>query len=274
MKYLASLPNFSSLTWTIVLDYAIKGVIVLVTFIILSLFIKFSLKGLTKILNKRQISNPFVGFIISITRISLFAILILIVLGFLNINTAPLLAVLGTFGLALGLALKDHMSNLASGILIVINKQFGIGDYIGCGDVAGSVEKVELFSTKLITFDNKAVFVPNSIFTKNALTNYSREKIRRVDIKIGVAYSVNTDNVKKAVEEIVLANEKILREPEYFVGLTDFGNSSVNFVVKAWTKTEDYWDTYFYINEAIKKEFDKQNIEIPFPQMDIHMKEK
>ncbi len=274
MNYLASLPNFSSLTWSIVLDYAIKAAIIIVAFLVLSLVINFSLKGLAKILNKRQVRNPFIGFIISITKIVSYVILVLIVLGFLNINTAPLLAVLGTFGLALGLALKDHMSNLASGILIILNKQFGIGDYIGCTNVAGSVEIIELFSTKLITFDNKAVFVPNSLFTQNAVINYSREDMRRVDLKIGVAYSVNVESVKKSIESIVANNEKILHEPAYFVGLTDFGDSSVNFAVRVWTKTKDYWDVYFYINEAIKKEFEKQNIEIPFPQMDIHMKEK
>ncbi|MCK5812235.1 MAG: mechanosensitive ion channel family protein [Clostridiales bacterium] len=274
MNYLVSLPNLSSLTWPIVLDYAIKVVIIIVAIIILTMIIKFSLKGLEKILDKRQVRNPFIGFIISVTKIVSYVILILIVLGFFNINTAPLLAVLGTFGLALGLALKDHMSNLASGILIILNKQFKIGDYIGCANTAGSVEIIELFSTKLITFDNKAVFVPNSLFTQNAVINYSREDMRRVDVAIGVSYSAKVENVKSIIESIVTENEKILSVPSHFVGLTDFGDSSVNFTVRVWTKTEDYWDTYFYINESIKREFDKQKIEIPFPQMDVHMKKE
>jgi len=273
MVLLTNILNFSftEMKWSDVINFAIKLAVVIIGFIIAAFIIKLLIIGLEKILNKKLVRRPFVGFILSVTRIVLYIVLVLIILGFFNISTAPLLTVLGTFGLALGLALKDHMSNLASGILIVINKQFEVGDYIECNNASGVVEKVELFTTKLITIDNKAIFVPNAYFTQNAVTNYTREDIRRVDVAIGVAYSSKVDDVKKAIDNVIKSNDAILEEPEYFVGLINFGDNSVNFTVRAWVKTADYWNVYFFINEQIKSEFEKQNIEIPYPQLDVHM---
>jgi len=273
MVLLTNILNFSfiEMKWSDVINFAIKLAAVIIGFIIAAFIIKLLIKGLEKILNKKLVRRPFVGFILSVTRIVLYVVLVLIILGFFNVSTAPLLTVLGTFGLALGLALKDHMSNLASGILIVVNKQFKVGDYIECNNASGVVEKVELFTTKLITIDNKAIFVPNAHFTQNAVTNYTREDIRRVDIAIGVAYSSKVDDVKKAIDNIIKANNAILEEPEYFVGLINFGDNSVNFTVRVWVKTENYWNVYFFINEQIKSEFEKQHIEIPYPQLDVHI---
>jgi len=263
--------SFTNINWSDVINFAIKLGAVIIGFIISAFIIKLLVKGLEKILNKKLVRKPFVGFILSVTRVVLYVVLVLVILGFFNVSTAPLLTVLGTFGLALGLALKDHMSNLASGILIVINKQFEVGDYIECNNVSGVVEKVELFTTKLVTIDNKAVFMPNAQFTQNAVTNYTREDIRRVDISIGVSYSAKVDKVKQVINDIIKSNDAILEEPEYFIGLVNFGDNSVNFTVRVWVKTENYWNVYFFINEKIKSEFEKENIEIPYPQLDVHM---
>lgn len=267
--------SISTLTWSNILDLAIKVGIVVITFFVFRIVIKLTLKAIDKVLLKKQIKGIFHNFIISIIKVVVYIILILTLLGAFEIDTTPLLAVLGTFGLALGLALKDHMANLASGILIVVNKQFALGDYIGCEGVDGTVVKLELFNTKLKTLDNKIVYIPNSNFTKNAIINYTKESTRRVDVSIGVSYNTKIADVKKAIDNIIEKNNKILKEPESFVGLVEFGDSSINFVVRVWTETINYWEVYFYINEAIKVQFDKQNIEIPYPQLDIHMnKEK
>ncbi|MBN2852191.1 MAG: mechanosensitive ion channel [Clostridia bacterium] len=256
--------------WSTFWDFLFKVGVVIVLFFVFAMIIKFSLKAIEKMLDKKQVTGVFHKFILSIIKVVAYVVLIITLLGAFNINTAPLLTALGTLGLAVGLALKDHMSNLASGILIAINKQFAIGDFVGCSQVMGTVEKVELFNTRMKTIDNKVIYIPNSHFTQNTVTNYTKEDIRRVDISIGVSYSAVVEQVKLALGNIIQSNEKVLKEPAFFVGLIEFGNSSVNFTVRAWVKTVDYWDVYFYINEQIKSEFEKQNIQIPYPQLDVH----
>lgn len=262
--------SIKEMQWSDVWDFLLKVGIVIVLFFVFALIIRVSVKGIEKLLDKKQVTGVFHKFILSIIKIAAYVVLIITLLSAFNINTAPLLTALGTLGLAVGLALKDHMSNLASGILIAVNKQFAIGDFVGCSQAMGTVEKVELFNTKLKTIDNRIIYIPNSHFTQNTVTNYTKEDIRRVDIAIGVSYNAEVDQVKMAIGNILESNEKVMKEPAFFVGLIDFGNSSVNFTVRAWVKTVDYWEVYFYINEQIKTEFEKQRIIIPFPQLDVH----
>jgi len=263
--------SISNWSWSSILDFIIKVAIVVAVFIVFRIIFKIALKSVEKMLTKKEIKGTFHNFILSVIKVVVYIVLILTLLGAFNVDTTPLLTVLGTFGLALGLALKDHMANLASGILIIVNKQFELGDYISCGGAEGIVVKLELFNTKLKSFDNKIVYVPNSAFTKGAITNYTKESIRRVDVNIGVSYNTKIDSVRKTVIDIIKNNSKILKEPESFIGLNEFGDNSLNFVVRVWTETINYWEVYFYINEAIKQSFDKENIEIPYPQLDIHM---
>jgi small conductance mechanosensitive channel len=227
-------------------------------------------KAIMKKLEKKEVKDTFYIFIVNIVKIVLWIIVGLIFLQILKIPMTPLVAVLGTLGIGVGLALKDHMSNIAGGIIIAVNKQFEVGDYIKCSDMEGMVEDVELFFTKLKTFDNKAVYAPNSIFSSNNVFNYTKNDMRRVDVSIGVSYDASFDEVKSVVAGILDANELIKKEPEYFIGIKEYGDSSINIIIKVWTDTSEYWNVFYYINDMLKREFDKKGIEIPFPQLDVH----
>lgn len=259
-----------TISWPKVIDYLIRIGIVIVLFVIFLLVMKVLKKILKKSLEKKNVKNTFHRFILSLFRVGVWIIAVLIFLQILKVPLTPLVAGLGTLGIGLGLALKDHMANVAGGIMIAVNKQFDVGDYIKCGETEGFVEDVELFFTRMKTFDNKIIYAPNSIFPSNSVFNYTKENMRRVDVSIGVSYSSKIDKVKEVIEELLKSYELVKSEPVSFVGITNYGDSSINFIVRAWTDTSNYWPVYFHINEMLKKEFDKNGIIIPFPQLDIH----
>ncbi len=259
-----------SISWPTVIDYGIRVVGIIIGFFVFKIILKWMMKLLGKRLTKRNIKNTFHSFIISLTKAALWIIVGLIFLQILNVPMTPLITALGALGIGVGLALKDHMSNIAGGVMIAINKQFDVGDYIKCTDIEGFIEEVELFFTRLKTFDNKIIYAPNSIFAANNVTNYTRENLRRVDVTIGVSYGSVIDDVRKTIEEILNSNEMIKKEPASFIGITNYGDSSINIIIRAWAETSNYWAVYFFINERLKKEFDKNGIVIPFPQLDVH----
>ena len=256
--------------WPGIIDYATRILLVVIGFFIVKLIIKIMLKYIKKWLEKKQVKSPFHRFILSIFKATMWILAIFLFLQLLKVPISPVVAAVGTLGLGIGLALKDHMANIAGGIIIAVNKLFSIGDYIKCSGSEGIVEGVELFFTRLKTLDNKVIFIPNATFTGNPVYNYTKKNMRRVDVSIGVSYSASVDEVKNVLLELMSSNELIKKEPAAFAGVTDFGDSSVNLTVRAWTDTSNYWDVYFYINETLKKEFDKKGIEIPFPQLDVH----
>ncbi len=259
-----------TIEWANVIEYLVRIGIVIAGFFIFKLVLNLFMKSLVKKLEKKDVKNTFHIFIVNIIKVVMWIIATLLFLQVLKVPLTPLVAVLGAFGIGVGLALKDHMSNIAGGVIIAVNKQFDVGDYIKCSDMEGTVENVELFFTKLKTFDNKAVYAPNSIFSSNNVFNYSKNDMRRVDISIGVSYDSSIDEVKSAIKNIIEANELIKKEPEYFIGISEYGDSSINMAIKVWTDTGQYWNVFFYMNDMLKREFDKKGIEIPFPQVDVH----
>ncbi|MFO7611294.1 MAG: mechanosensitive ion channel family protein [Clostridia bacterium] len=263
--------NLLSMEWPEVIDYLIRIGIVIIGIFIFFFIMRIMKKIIGKALDRKKVKNTFHSFIISIFKALSWIVITLVFLQILKVPLTPLIAVLGSLGIGLGLALKDHMSNIAGGIMIAINKQFEVGDYIKCGDSEGTVEDVELFFTRLRTFDNKIIYAPNSIFPNTSVFNYTREKIRRVDVAIGVAYSSGVEEVKQTILGLLAANDMVKKEPVAFVGITSYADSSINFIVRAWADTENYWTVYFYINDMLKKEFDKKGIAIPFPQLDVHI---
>jgi len=256
--------------WPGIIDYAARILMVIVGFFIVKLIIHLILKVIKKWLSKKQVKSPFHGFILTIFKGVMWIMAMLLFLQLLKVPLSPVVAAVGTLGLGVGLALKDHMANIAGGIMIAVNKLFSIGDYVKCTGSEGVIEGVELFFTKIKTVDNKIVFVPNATYTNNPVYNYTRENLRRVDISIGISYSASVDNAKQVLLDMMAANELIKNEPAAFVGVKDYGDSSVNLTVRAWTETVNYWNVYFYLNETLKKEFDIKGIEIPFPQLDVH----
>ena len=209
-------------------------------------------------------------FLKSFLSIALNVLIIISVATYIGIPMTSFITMLASAGVAIGLALQGALSNLAGGVMILLFKPFKVGDYIEAGGNAGTVKAVTVFYTVLTTLDNKRVTVPNGSLTNAPIVNYSTESKRRVDLVFGVSYSSDIEAVKRVIRETALENGLIIKEPEPFIGLSSYNDSAVEFTLRVWCKTEDYWTVYFDINERMKGAFDKNGIEIPFPQLDVH----
>jgi small conductance mechanosensitive channel len=210
-------------------------------------------------------------FVANLARMLLMLFVIIAAIHQLGIQTASLIALLGAAGLAVGLALQGSLSNFAAGVLIVLFRPYKVGDWIEGGGVSGAVEEVQILTTVLKTGDNKRVIIPNSQIMGTTITNYSANETRRVDLVVGVSYSDDLDKVRKELEGLVAADERILKDPAVTIAVSELADSSVNFVLRPWVNTADYWGVYFDLTEAIKKRFDEVGISIPFPQRDVHI---
>ncbi|MEZ8742548.1 small-conductance mechanosensitive channel MscS [Photobacterium swingsii] len=255
----------------LLIQYAVNLVSALLILFIGNLIVKGIANGVAKVLRKKNMDDAVVEFLHSLVRYLLFVIVLIAALGRLGVQTASVVAVIGAAGLAIGLALQGSLSNFAAGVLIVSFRPFKSGDYVEIGGVAGSVESIQIFSTVLKTPDNKMVVVPNGSVIGSPITNYSRHATRRIDYVIGVSYDADLKKTKEVLSRVVAAEPRVLKDPETTVGVVALADSSVNFVVRPWVKTEDYWGVYFDLLQAIKEELDKENIGIPFPQMDLHL---
>jgi len=228
-------------------------------------------KIVEKAMLRKNIDKAVANLVKKLLYYSLALVIILAALNKLGINTASILTVVGAMGLAVGLALKDSFSHFASGILIVLFRPFTIGDYIKVGGLEGFVEDIGLFHTTLKTVDNKAVIIPNSSITNTSVVNFTKAGKRRVDITFGIGYGDDIKKAKDIILSILSSNDKVLKDPQPMVIVSELGESSVNLQSRAWVKTQDYWDVYFYLIENVKIEFDKNGITIPYPQLDVHM---
>ncbi|QYJ72681.1 mechanosensitive ion channel [Shewanella sp. FJAT-51649] len=257
----------------LVMTYGLKILFALIIFFVGKYFSGVAQKLVRKLLNSRKIDPTVVSFVANLAWAVVFVFTIIATLGQIGVQTASLVAVIGAAGLAVGLALQGSLSNFASGVLMVLFRPCRVGDYIEAAGIAGTVDEITIFSTKLRTPDNKVIVAPNSSIMNGTITNYSASENRRIDLVIGVSYSADIALTKKVLTEILDNNQYVLKEPGYTVGLSELANSSINFVVRPWVKTADYWTARFQILEQIKNALDAANIEIPFPQMDIHVKQ-
>jgi small conductance mechanosensitive channel len=196
---------------------------------------------------------------------------LIIAIAQLGIEVAPLLAGLGIAGFVIGFALQDTLSNFASGLMILVYRPFDVGDLIEAGGVMGKVDQMNLVSTMVLTLDNQMLIVPNKQIWGGVIRNVTHQSKRRVDMKFGIGYSDDIPKAEKVLTEIATSHEKVLKDPEPVVRLHELGDSSVNFVVRPWSKTEDYWDVYWDITREVKQRFDAEGISIPFPQRDVHV---
>ncbi|UCC14799.1 MAG: mechanosensitive ion channel [Gammaproteobacteria bacterium] len=212
-----------------------------------------------------------IGFVRNLTYMGLLTFVILAAVGQLGVQTTSFIAVLGAAGFAIGLALQGSLGNFASGVLIMIFRPFKSGDFVEAGGTMGIVEAIQIFTTTLRTGDNKTIIVPNGQITSGTITNYSAKDTRRVDLVIGVSYNDDLDKVRRVIEEVIAADGRVLGEPEPTIGVLELADSSVNFAVRPWVKSADYWPVYFGLMESFKKRFDQEGITIPFPQQDVYM---
>jgi small conductance mechanosensitive channel len=255
----------------LIVEYSLKVLAALAIYVIGRLIAKLIAKGILKALKIRNIDDTVARFIHNVTYGALYVFVIIAALSQLGIQTASFLTIIGAAGLAIGLALQGSLSNFASGVLMIIFRPFKIGDYVEAGGKSGTVEDIQIFCTQLKTPDNKVVIIPNSAIMDDSIVNYSTKEIRRVDLKIGVSYDAYLPEVKALLTKTVEANEKVLHTEGYKIAVLDLGDSSVNFVVRTWAKTPEYWDVYFELTESIKLALDENNIGIPYPQMDVHV---
>ncbi len=255
----------------LILHYGIQAVVALVIFLLGSRIAKFCSNLTEKGFAKKKVDKAVGSFVSSIVYTLVFAVTILMALSQIGIETTSFIAILGAAGLAVGLALQGSLSNFASGVLIILLRPFKSGDFVEAGNKMGTVKKIEIFSTELRTPDNKVIIVPNSQIMSGAITNFSRESTRRIDLVIGVSYDADLRQAKEVLKSVLDAETRILKDPAYTVAVSELGDSSVNFVVRPWVNAADYWPTYWSLMENIKIALDDANIAIPFPQMDVHL---
>ncbi|MGD9331048.1 MAG: mechanosensitive ion channel, partial [Desulfobacterales bacterium] len=202
---------------------------------------------------------------------ALLTFVILAALSQIGIQTTSFIAVIGAAGLAVGLALQGSLANFAAGFLLIMFRPFKVGDFIEGAGVMGTVESLQIFTTQLRTPDNKKIIIPNASLTGDNIVNWSATGTRRVDMVFGIGYDDDIDRAKQVINEIIAADERILKDPKPQVAVSELADSSVNFVARPWVKTGDYWSVFFDTTEAVKKRFDAEGISIPYPQSDVHV---
>ena len=249
---------------------ALKALVILVVGWLVAKFLKALVR---KLMVRSGVDPTLIGFCASITYIGLMALVVITALGKLGVPTGSFIAVIGAAGLAIGFALQGSLGNFAAGVLLIVFRPFKVGDFIEAGGTSGTVEELQVFATTLNTPDNKAITVPNAAITGGNIINYSAKPIRRVDLVFGVGYGDDIKRGKEVINSILTKDDRILKEPEPTIAVSELADSSVNIVVRPWVKTADYWGVFFDITEAVKLEFDAQGITIPYPQQDVHMHE-
>ena len=241
-------------------------------FLICLVFIRIVTRITERLVRGTKLDDTLKGFCVTAVRAVLWAMAIIICAGALGIPTASLVALVSVIGLALSLSVQNIMSNLFSGMTLLITKPFAAGDYVTVGESSGTVRTIGLFYTVLDTFDNKRISIPNGDVTAASLINYSMEPLRRVDFTFSASYDSPTEDVRAAVLEAAAADERILSEPSQpSVVLSKFGESSIDYFVRVWCKTEDYWDVYYSMNERVRESFNERGVVMTYNHLNIHM---
>ncbi|MEI6898204.1 MAG: mechanosensitive ion channel domain-containing protein [Psychromonas sp.] len=255
----------------LIIEYCLNIVGAIATLFIGMLLAGMISRGLARVLTKRKLDPTIVDFVSHLAKYVIAAFVVIAALSSIGIQTTSFIALLGAAGLAIGLALQGSLSNFASGVLIIVLRPFKAGEYIEVAGIAGNVESVQIFATTLVTVDNKFVVVPNSAILGGNIVNYSRKPTRRIDLVIGVSYNADLAKTKAVLESVVKANALVLTSPGVQIAVAELGDSSVNLVVRPWVKGTDYWPVRFELMENIKNALDEAGIEIPYPQMDVHV---
>lgn len=261
------LSNFSDLLAQFGLNIVIAAVIFIAGRWIAKQLVNFA----KKMMAKSDIEDTLEHFLANLLYAVLMTVIVIATINQLGVQTTSLLAVVGAAGLAIGLALQGSLANFASGVMIVAFRPYAVGDFVEAGGVSGTVVEVQIFTTVLKSPDNRKIIVPNSQIMAGTIVNVSANPTRRLDLVAGCGYDDDLDKVRRVLEEIVAADDRVLADPEPTIAVVELADSSVNFVVRPWVNAGDYWPTHFDMTEAIKKRFDAEGISIPYPQQDVHM---
>ncbi len=262
--------DIQQLTETYVLPWTINIVMALAIFLLGKFIVKMLVRLAKKLMVKAKVDNILVNFIASIINSILLLFVVIAALDQLGVETMSLIALIGAAGLAVGLALQGTLQNLASGVMLIIFRPFNDGDFVEAAGVSGIVEQIGIFTTTMRTGDNREIIIPNGEIFGGTITNYSKRSTRRVDMVFGIGYDDDIKKAKDIISRILDEDERILKDPAPTVALSELADSSVNFNVRPWCKTEEYWNVHSDTHEKIKLAFDAEGISIPYPQMDIH----
>jgi small conductance mechanosensitive channel len=252
------------------MEYGLRILGAILIFLVGRWIAKFAKRYTHKTLNRFEFDTALERFISNIAYYLVLVVTAIAVLSTLGVQTTSLVAILGAATLAIGLALEGALANFAAGVLLLIFRPFSIGDMVEIADYYGKVEEILIISTILATPDNKLVTITNSQVTGSPIVNYSRKAIRRVDMVFGVSYDDNLGKVKKVLDDIVTADNRILEKPEPVIAVSELADSAINLIVRPYVKNENYWDVYYDITENVKLRFDKEGISMPYPQHDVH----
>ncbi len=257
--------------WDMALMYMPKLLLAIVTLIIGLWIIKIIMRAVGKIMHKKHFDEMLQSFLVSMIGILLKIMLFITVVGMIGVEMTSFIAILGAAGLAIGMALSGTLQNFAGGVMLLIFRPFKKGDFLQAQGYSGVVQEIQMFNTILLSTDNKTIIIPNGGLSSGAMVNFSTEPTRRVDFTFGIGYTDDIDQAKGILNDLLTNHPKVLKDPAHFVAVSELADSSVNFVVRAWVNAADYWEVFFYMQETVKKEFDKKNIGIPFPQRDVHV---
>lgn len=263
--------NIQELIDSHVIPWGINIVLAIAIFVVGRGLAKLIVRGLKRVMRKASMEEVLIGFLSSILNVVLLVVIVIAALEQLGVNTTSLLAVFAAAGLAVGLALKDSLTNFASGVMLIIFKPFKVGDFVEAGGISGVVEVIRIFNTQLRTGDNREIIVPNSQIYGGIITNFSARDQRRIDLVIGIGYDDNIKAAKQILEQIMQAEERILKDPAPVILVSELGESSVDLAVRPWVASGDFWNVRSDLLESIKREFDAKGISIPYPQRDVHM---
>jgi len=264
-------PSFFSKLLQKFLDFLPTLLTAAIVYILGCVVNKVIVRLLGKGLKHSRIDKTVHGFLESVVKVTLLCLIVIIVLAILGIPTTSIIAVLGSAGIAIGLALKDSLSNIAGGVIVLMGKTFRVGDYVSINETEGVVREISIFSTNMVTVDNKSIYIPNGIVANATIVNFTKEKTRRVDHTMSISYDNDVKKAISVIKSVLDNNAKILVSPEPFVRICAYSASSVDITVRAWVNSDDYWDVYFDLLEEIKEAFDKNSIVIPYNQIDVHM---
>ena len=253
------------------INYGPSLILAIITFIIGSWIISGIVKNLGKMMEKREVDPSLTPFLKSLLGVILRIMLIISVISMIGIEMTSFIAILGAAGLAIGLSMQGTLQNFAGGVMILLFKPFKVGQFIDATGYMGTVKEIQIFNTILTTPDNKRIIIPNGSLAGSSMTNFSAESTRRVDWKFGIAYGDDYDKAKELLLSWIDADPRALKDPAPFVALSELADSSVNIVVRVWVNPSDYWSLFFDMNEKVYKEFGKHGLNIPFPQMDVHL---
>ncbi|MCK5638716.1 MAG: mechanosensitive ion channel [Flavobacteriaceae bacterium] len=254
-----------------VIEYGPKLLGAILVWIIGSIIIKKLINVFGKTLDKRDTDESLKPFLKSIISILLKVLLVISVLSMLGVAMTSFIAILGAAGLAVGMALSGTLQNFAGGVIILLFKPFKVGDFIDAQGYKGTVKEIQIFNTILTDLDNKTIIIPNGGLSTNSMVNYSTEPTRRVDISVGIAYGESVEKSREVLNELGKNDKRVLNDPAPFIGVTEMADSSINLTFRIWVNAADYWGVYFDMNENVYNAFNQAGIQIPFPQVDVHL---